>query len=271
MVSENKQKTTESSNSTEPSAEDTTTLVNQFITILTGVGLGGGSMLVGLLWSMPAMAIIFFIYGDLLREPSIIIESIGLFLGGLTIAYIYYKTSDPADNFISISAPSAKVSGIVLGITIGLFTFAFGIDIITEYIGIGSSDHGIYDMAMGEDAVLSELFILSMIPVSILIVGPAEELIFRGLVQNHLATTFENLTAIIYASVIFAAVHIPAYFTTNIAEIGIALTTIFTLSIVLGTVYNYTKNLIVPMLIHGLYNATLFGLLYLQMSGTISP
>ena len=37
-------------------------------------------------------------------------------------------------------------------------------------------------------------------------------------------------------------------------------------TLVFGVVYELTENLVVPALTHGLYNATLFGLLYLTVT-----
>jgi hypothetical protein len=42
-------------------------------------------------------------------------------------------------------------------------------------------------------------------------------------------------------------------------------------SVVFGIVYEYTNNLVVPVLIHGAYNATLFSLLYLAVKFAEMP
>jgi membrane protease YdiL (CAAX protease family) len=41
------------------------------------------------------------------------------------------------------------------------------------------------------------------------------------------------------------------------------------LGCILGFVYEQTDNLVVPALIHGVYNAILFSLLYVQVSGGV--
>jgi membrane protease YdiL (CAAX protease family) len=40
---------------------------------------------------------------------------------------------------------------------------------------------------------------------------------------------------------------------------------ILVVAVVLGVVYEYTNNIVVPALVHGLYNATLISLAYLAL------
>ena len=68
--------------------------------------------------------------------------------------------------------------------------------------------------------------------------------------------------AIGLASVVFAGLHWVALTggspAGNLAALGVLLVP----AIVLGAAYEYTGNIVVPALIHGFYNATLFTLLY---------
>ena len=41
------------------------------------------------------------------------------------------------------------------------------------------------------------------------------------------------------------------------------------LSLILGILYEYTDNLVVPILVHGAYDAVLFSLQYLMATGQI--
>lgn len=106
------------------------------------------------------------------------------------------------------------------------------------------------------------LFFAALVVVAIFVIGPAEELLFRGVVQNYLKRAFSPWPAIVLASVFFAAIHAAALSGSLLGVLGVvgALTVV---SIVLGYVYEATGNLAVPALVHGLYDAVLLGLSYL--------
>jgi membrane protease YdiL (CAAX protease family) len=103
--------------------------------------------------------------------------------------------------------------------------------------------------------------LLLLIPAAFLLIGPGEELLFRGVVQGTLRRAFDPVPAIAIAAAVFAAIH---YFALagpsvgRVATIGV----LFLPSLVFGAVYEYTDNLVVPSLIHGAYDATLFAVLY---------
>lgn len=113
--------------------------------------------------------------------------------------------------------------------------------------------------------------LLILIPISIIVIGPSEELLFRGSIQNSLRETFGPAGAVILASALFAAVHFLALSGGTggrLVSIGI----LFFPSLVLGAAYERTRNLVVSAAIHGIYDATLFGLLFIVITyGGASP
>lgn len=95
-------------------------------------------------------------------------------------------------------------------------------------------------------------FILSLFAMAIL---PAigEELIFRGLIQNIiLASSSKRHFSVIVSALIFAALHFQP----------VNLLSIFSMGIVLGYIYEYTKNIFYAMLFHFLNNAALLFVLH---------
>ncbi len=46
-----------------------------------------------------------------------------------------------------------------------------------------------------------------MIPISFLLIGPGEELLFRGVVQGVLKRSFNSIYSILIASIIFSVAH----------------------------------------------------------------
>lgn len=109
-------------------------------------------------------------------------------------------------------------------------------------------------------------YFLYMIPVAILLVGPFEELVFRGGVQGILRRTWGPGVAIVVASVLFGFVHWIALTGAGGARVPYV-TVAATLGLVLGYLYERTRNLVVPAVVHGCYNATLFTIQYASATG----
>ncbi|WP_267640853.1 CPBP family intramembrane glutamic endopeptidase [Haloarchaeobius amylolyticus] len=104
--------------------------------------------------------------------------------------------------------------------------------------------------------------LLSILPLVLLVNGPIEELMFRGVIQRNLDRSFTTAGAVMVGSAVFALAHLPMYSGTP-AAVGMALAQLFAISIVWGTVYARTHNLAVPMLCHGVSNALAVALLLL--------
>jgi hypothetical protein len=100
-----------------------------------------------------------------------------------------------------------------------------------------------------------------MVVVSILVVGPAEEYLFRGFVFGALLDIFNNthwLALALASSVLFAAVHLYYASTYGLASL-IQFTELVTFGMAMASTYYFSKgNLFVPSLIHGVFDATGF-------------
>lgn len=102
----------------------------------------------------------------------------------------------------------------------------------------------------------------TMVWVSLLVVGPAEEFIFRGFIYGGLLNLFNNhhwLSLAFLSSILFASVHLYYAF-----EYGIVSAIMFTQLIAFGmamafSYYLSEGNLLVPAILHGLFDA--FGFL----------
>ena len=103
--------------------------------------------------------------------------------------------------------------------------------------------------------------LLLLIPISFLFIGPGEELLFRGTVQSRLREAFGPWVAVVAASALFAGLHVIAL-TGGLSGRVVSIGLLFLPSLVLGVAYERTRNLVVTAAVHGAYDATLFGLLY---------
>ena len=160
--------------------------------------------------------------------------------------------------YVDLRMPDLRdLAYIVAGVP-ALFGLLFILSLTAELLGLPAAEASIAEPAReGNPEIL-----LIMIPLSFLLVGPAEELIYRNVVQKYLYGAFSRPSAIVVASVIFAAAHIFTYLDQNAVATLVSLSIVFGLSLVLGVIYERTENLVVPAFVHGAYNAALFALLY---------
>jgi membrane protease YdiL (CAAX protease family) len=100
-----------------------------------------------------------------------------------------------------------------------------------------------------------------LIAVSMLVVGPTEEYLFRGFMYGGLLSVFKGkhwLPLAIVSSVMFAAVHGYYAITYQVASI-IPFITLITFGIAMAVTFYWSGgNILVPAVIHGLYDATGF-------------
>ena len=113
----------------------------------------------------------------------------------------------------------------------------------------------------------------AMVAVSLLIVGPAEEYIFRGFVFGGLLVLFKNrhwLSFAFVSSLLFSGTHLYYAITYGIASL-IPFADLVTFGMALAITYYLSGgNLFAPSLIHGVYNATAFvGVATTQDIGTL--
>jgi len=185
--------------------------------------------------------------------------------GLLMTAAGYMAWSNRSLEFIDVEWPTLKhVGWIVVGL-VGLFAALYAISTLFQTFGVSTSQHTTSQAAKDNPALL-----LPLIPLSILLIGPGEELLYRNVVQKALYDTAPRWVAVLTASVVFSLVHFSAYSTGTTAEIFASLTIVFALSLILGVIYERTENVVVPALVHGGYNALTFALAYLELtSGTV--
>lgn len=110
---------------------------------------------------------------------------------------------------------------------------------------------------------------LYLIVLSFVATGPGEETLFRGGVQGVLRRVFSPIPAVVLSSALFGLAHVTAIVAASgVGGIwGYVLST-FLLGLILGSLYEYTKNLLIPVLVHGSYNALLFVQLYVMETGS---
>ena len=112
----------------------------------------------------------------------------------------------------------------------------------------------------GQNSIITQgrenpVLFLYMVPVALFFVGPAEELVFRGVVQGLFRRAFGVVPGVVFASLLFGFGH---YLAISSGSAWTYVLTASALGLVLGAVYEYTESLVVPALAHGCWNAGLF-------------
>jgi len=166
-------------------------------------------------------------------------------------------------NLIHISWPSLRDIGWIIGGLGILYLSVTILGIIISLFGQEPAQNAV--VAIGEQ---NPVYFLYMIPVAIFLVGPAEEFLFRGIVQGLFRRSFGVIPAVLLASVMFGVVHVIALIGTS-SGIMIYIAITVALGLILGAVYERTKNIIVPIAIHGFWNALIFVIQWLSTTGQI--
>jgi len=181
----------------------------------------------------------------------------GVAFGGVALAYLSIRGL--GRRFIPAAIPSIRdLVWVIVGYVLALGGAFLGLAIVV-ITGAPAAQN-----QLGEVAVENPELLLFLVPFSFLLIGPGEELLFRGIVQGTLREAFGPVAGVTIASAIFAAVHYLALSGGASARLT-TVAVLFLPSLVFGAAYERTRNLVVPALIHGAYNATLFLLVFVAL------
>lgn len=174
-----------------------------------------------------------------------------VFFTGVSLLYLRFRELSVSD--IGVRLPTLEgwivlgvgfVSMIILWLVSSIVSFVVG-----QRLGIEREPQAIFDIAQQDPLIFLLLGALSL-----LIVGPTEELLFRGVIQTRIRETFGVWTGTTLATALFAVIHVAGYSTLAGGALGVSV--LFVIGIVLALAYEYTGNLVVVAVMHGLFNAT---------------
>lgn len=224
-----------------------------------GVGVGVTGLIAGGLLTIVGFVLlrIFVEVGDfgLLVLSLLLTQGVGMI--GAALAYVTWR--GVGLGYIRARLPSLTD---VVWVVVAYVVAIIGVWIIGFLLTL--ADAPTAENSVAETASRNPEVLLLLIPGSFLLIGPGEELLFRGVVQGRIREAFGPVPGVLIASVIFAAVHVVAL-VGNPRAILISVGVLMIPSLILGAAYEYTGNIVVPILIHGAYNATLFALFYVSL------
>jgi uncharacterized protein len=210
-----------------------------------------GSTLIGLFVILPLILL------DISLESSgaLLALLIATQVGFFCVGFLYVRRYGLEIPFHSIGR---RDLGYAIG---GLFValgFATGASLVLNTAGLTTG-------AVLEEAILQDPLIAIWLAIlSICIVAPIEEYVFRGVIQGRLRETFNAPGAIIGASLLFGTLHLGNYIGSVEAILGWSLL-ISGVGVIFGILYERTGTLLVPILVHAAYNAVLFVMSYLSL------
>jgi len=201
-----------------------------------------------------------------LQETAVLQASSGL--GALTAVVLYLDYTDRDRSFLDLDRPTRRDVGYGVAGLVFLFGTFVAVTLLMSVLGVESAAHGTRDTIAeaGNPTAVALLFMVT----SVLVIGPGEELLYRNVVQKSLYEVFSRPAAVVVGSVIFGVIHFPAYSTGTLPQVAVSVAVVFTLSLTLGAVYERTDNVVVPAVVHGLFNATQFALIALNDSNAFS-
>ncbi|MFA9416251.1 lysostaphin resistance A-like protein [Natrinema sp. HArc-T2] len=198
-------------------------------------------------------------------EASLVSRTVLLilnFLGFVLAGALYLAATDRGWSYVDLRWPTKRGWLYVLAGILGSFVFYILVSLVVQALALPSAENQV-SMYIGNDQTM----VLIMIGIVFFFNAPAEEFLFRNIVQKRLYAAFDRLTAVVVASAIFALIHIMSYafFSDSLLATLVPVMVVFGGSIIFGLLYAKTDNLVVPIAAHAAFNAIQFGLLYLAL------
>lgn len=243
--------------------------VARSVSVAAGVGLAGflvgtivaqfvvlGAALIGLLGQSP-------LDGGAVTGPLYITITVGSGIGFIGFGAVVAWQLDRTVADLDLHVPAARDVGYAIGGVVVLMIALAGFSYALRLLGLEAARSSVETLARDDPS-----FLLVMIPLAFLTIATSEEFLYRNLIQKYLYRDFGGLQAVVLTSAIFGIVHFSQYSTGTPTQTVLSLLLVFLLSTLLGVSYLKTENLVVPIFIHGAFNAIQFLTLYIEIAGS---
>jgi membrane protease YdiL (CAAX protease family) len=216
------------------------------------VGIFVVAIVAGVVFIVPLVALGYGIETTFVLVGSTAVGQLAMF--ALGYGYRRYRSVS-----VPVAVPSLRQVGFVVGGVIAAVMLAIGLSLLLATLGL------LPGSVIGDTATTNPTFLLGLAALSVLVVAPVEEFVFRGVVQGRLRAAFGPVPAIVGASLLFGSLHLANYSGNPVSVVAGALM-IAAVGSVFGTLYELSDNLAVPVLIHAIYNVVLLVSSYLAMT-----
>lgn len=188
------------------------------------------------------------------------------FVGFFLVGAVYLAVTDRGLSYVDLRLPTLGEVGYAVAGALVAYVLVIVVSVLATVLDLPSAQAQAAEI-VGDDPTM----VLIMLVIVFLFNAPAEEFLFRNVIQKRLYDAFTRMGAVVATSVIFAVSHLPTYAVTlegGIAPAGaivVSSVVLFAGSIIFGALYAKTDNLTVPIVAHALFNGIQFGLLYLVL------
>lgn len=228
--------------------------------VATGFGLAVGGLVSTMALSLLFLPL-FVQAGFTLESNPMVLYPVQTVLTGLGFVLVValYLAGRGGIGLIEVRVPTLRDLALTVVGVVALVATLVVVGVLFEQLGVQTARHQIADLGRENPSLM-----LLMLPLAFLVIGPSEELLFRGVIQGVLRQAYRPLPAIVIASLMFGVGHVAA-----LAGPGKTSTilVIVLLGGILGALYEYTDNIVVPTLVHGAYDAIAFSQIYVAATG----
>lgn len=209
------------------------------------------SVLAGVAFIVPVLVLGFDVQTTLVLVGVTAAGQVGLLLVG----YAFVRRRDLP---VHVTVPSRGEWLEIGGWTALALVLAVALSALLSALGL------VPDSVIESIATEDPRFLLALAVLSVLLVAPAEELLFRGAIQGRLRQRFGPAPAVVGASLLFGSVHL-TNFTGALPPIVATIALLAVVGSIFGVAYERTGNLAVPVVIHGVYNLVLLSVSFLSL------
>ncbi len=241
---------------------------SRFIAVLIGVGLAITSIIAQQILPLPAALLdtaVLFAPAEA-SAPAIFALLALNFVAMALVGAAYLALTGRGWAYVDLEWPTLRGWGYVVGGIFASIGFIIVVQLVVVFLELPSTSNQIMEYIGGDPNM-----VLLLIVIVFFFNAPAEEFLFRNVIQKRLYDAFSRAGAVIIASAIFAIVHLPAFALTAelvlapVEAITVSLVIVFGGSIIFGALYARTENLVVPIAAHAAINAFQFALLYIVL------
>lgn len=234
------------------SATTSSTARTSFELLALTVGIFLVSLVAGVVFIVPLFALGYDVQTTPVLVAATAVGQLAMF--ALGYGYRRYRTVP-----VPVSVPSLSQVGYALGGVVVAVLVAIGASILLTTLGL------LPQSVIGDAATADPTFLLGLAALSVLVVAPVEEFVFRGVIQGRLRSQFGPVPAVLGASLLFGSLHLANYSGNPVAVVAGALL-IAAVGTVFGALYERTGNLVVPVVAHAVYNVFLLVSSYLALT-----
>ena len=172
------------------------------------------------------------------------------------LGYAYFRSRELS---VPVSVPSLSNAAYAVGSVVAALAVVVAASALLTALDL------VPGSVIGDSAAIDPTYLLGLAALSIFVVAPIEEFVFRGVIQGKLREQFGPAPAIAGASLLFGSLHLTNY-SGSLASIVAGALLITAVGSVFGLVYERTGNLAVPIAGHAIYNVILMLLSYVALT-----